>query len=60
MVTIKERKLICKVQVSDLAQAEEKAGIVAALEKAGLYVFQNGNTLWVRAEVNDRIKQMPT
>lgn len=47
------RKLIARVQVTDLATPEEKAGIVATLRRAGLIVFQSGNDLYIRVEADE-------
>ncbi len=47
-----ERKLIARAQITDLATPEEKAGIVSTLRKAGLLVYQYGDTLYIRVENN--------
>jgi len=61
MVSVmEEKKLIAKAEVTDLATPEEKAAIVRILEKAGLNVYVNRNTLFIRAPKDDRTCHLPT
>ena len=45
-----ELKLLGTVELGDKATPEERAGLKAVLERAGLIVFENDNQLYIRVE----------
>ena len=56
MVTkLTELRILGKVEINQEATAEEKAGILSILAKAGLYVYQEGQTIYIQAETCNNI-----